>query len=291
MTTRNDLAQRLIRHAARTAPPALAERLDEEWSADLAARTGTFARLRLAIGCWWALGVIARDFAVPQVATSGTSGGVRTLLGGLHYDFPRLSRRTLTFVTIAGLHVLLIYLFTSGLAQHVAQIVPQLTRGMILENSTPQRPLPPPPAIDVKPLTDRIDPQVLPPPSFEFPAQTTSGPEVKAGPEVIDTPAQPPPLLQRLPGGPGRGFPNTDDFYPAASRRLAETGATTVQVCVDSQGRLASDPVITQSSGIVRLDDGALKLARAGSGHYRPTTENGQPVSSCYPYRIRFRLE
>jgi TonB family protein len=291
MTPSNDLAQRLIRRAARTAPPALAERLNEEWSADLAARSGACARLRLAIGCWWALGVIARDFAVPQVATSSTGGGIRTRLGGLHYDLPLLSRRTVTFLTIAGVHVLLIYAFTSGLAQHVVQIVPQLTRGVVLEELTPQRPVPPPPTIDVKPLTDRIEPEVLAPPSFEFPAQTSTGPEIRTGPEVIDTPPQPPPVLHRLLGGPGKGFPNTDDFYPAASRRLTETGATTVQVCVDSQGRLAGDPVITQSSGIVRLDDGALKLARAGSGHYRPTTENGQPVSSCYPYRIRFRLD
>jgi len=292
MTPQNDLAQRLIRRAARNVPPALAERLDEEWSADLAARSGTFSRLRLAIGCWWATGVITRDVAVPQVATSGAGGSVRTPLGGLHYDLPLLSRRTVTFLAIAGVHVLLIYGFTSGIAQHVVQSLPPLTHAVVLDETRPQRPALPAPTLDVKPLTGRIDPRILlPPPSFEFPAAGTSGPEIKAGPEVIDTLPQPPPVLHRLAGGPGRGFPNTDDFYPAASRRLAETGAATVQVCIDTQGRLAGDPVITQSSGIVRLDEGALKLAKAGSGHYRPTTENGQPVSSCYPYRIRFRLD
>ena len=290
MTPQTDLAHRLIRRAARSAPPALAARLEEEWSADLAARTGTFARLRLAIGCWWAMGVITRDLAVPQVAASSAGGGVRTLLGGLQHDIPLLSRRTVIFLTIAGVHVLLIYGFTSGLAQHVVQSLPQVTHALVLEKTTPQRPVPPPPTIDVKPLTGRIHLEGLPPPSFEFPAQTNTGPEVTNGPEVITAP-QPPPALHRQLGGPGKGFPNPDDFYPAASRRLAETGATTVQVCVDTRGRLASDPVVTQSSGIERLDDGALKLARAGSGHYRPSTENGQPVSSCYPYRIRFRLD
>jgi hypothetical protein len=53
---------------------------------------------------------------------------------------------------------------------------------------------------------------------------------------------------------------------------------------------LASDPAIAQSSGSARLDEGALKLAKAGSGHYRSTTENGTPVSYCYPLRIRFEL-
>lgn len=33
------------------------------------------------------------------------------------------------------------------------------------------------------------------------------------------------------------------------------------------------------------------RLAKAGSGHYRPTTENGQPVSSCCAFRIVFRIE
>jgi hypothetical protein len=62
-------------------------------------------------------------------------------------------------------------------------------------------------------------------------------------------------------------------------------------VRVDTEGRLASEPVITTSTGIRRLDQGALNLAKAGSGHYPATTENGRPVSSCYPYRIRFRLD
>ena len=290
MTPQNDLAQRLIRRAARSAPPAVAERLEEEWSADLTARTGTFARLRLAIGCWWATGVIARDLAVPQVVTASPSGGVRTLLGGLRYDFPLLSRRTVTFVTIAGVHVLLIYGFTSGLAQHVAKSLPPLTLDSFIQDTRPRPPVQPVHTVVVKPFAiDRIDPEI-PRPNFEFPPEPTA-PQVKTGPAVTDDTAQTPPVIHRLLGGPGKGFPNTDDFYPAASRRLAETGATTVQVCVDTRGRLASEPVVTQSSGVSRLDEGALKLAKAGSGHYRPTSENGQPVNACYPYRIRFRLD
>jgi Gram-negative bacterial TonB protein C-terminal len=64
-----------------------------------------------------------------------------------------------------------------------------------------------------------------------------------------------------------------------------------VRVCVDDNGRLASDPLIAQTSGSARLDEGALKLARAGSGHYRTTTENGRPVSYCYPLNVRFELK
>jgi len=63
-----------------------------------------------------------------------------------------------------------------------------------------------------------------------------------------------------------------------------------VRVCVDDRGRLAAQPTIARSSGSARLDDGALKLARAGSGHYRSSTEDGRPVPSCYPFRITFAL-
>lgn len=55
------VAARLIRQAARGAPVALAERLEEEWLADLAAQPSAFARLRFALGCCWATHVIARE--------------------------------------------------------------------------------------------------------------------------------------------------------------------------------------------------------------------------------------
>lgn len=42
--------------------------------------------------------------------------------------------------------------------------------------------------------------------------------------------------------------------------------------------------------GYSSIDRAALSLARAGSGHYRPTTDNGLPVKSCFDYLIRFTL-
>jgi TonB family protein len=103
-----------------------------------------------------------------------------------------------------------------------------------------------------------------------------------------DTP--PPPKVDRVPGGPGKGFPDTADYYPDASRRLGEKGVASVRVCVDAAGRLTSDPALAQSSGSGRLDGSALRLAKAGSGHYRPTLEDGRAVSSCFPFRIRFEI-
>ena len=101
----------------------------------------------------------------------------------------------------------------------------------------------------------------------------------------------PPRPISRVLGGPGAGFPDTGDYYPPEARRLGEAGSTIVSVCVDPRGRLTAAPTVVDSSGIRLIDEGAIRLAGAGSGHYRPTTENGQPVSSCYAFRISFRLE
>ena len=63
-----------------------------------------------------------------------------------------------------------------------------------------------------------------------------------------------------------------------------------MHVCVGPNGKLTEDPTVAQTSGSARLDEGAIKLAKAGSGHYQPTTEDGQPVNSCFPFRIKFAL-
>ncbi len=107
----------------------------------------------------------------------------------------------------------------------------------------------------------------------------------------FEPPPPPPPReVNRLVGGPGAGFPNPDAYYPSAAKRLEEQGVTTVRVCVDTRGELTSEPTGALSSGSTRLDAAALKLARAGSGRYRPSTEDGRPVDSCYLFRVRFQI-
>jgi protein TonB len=292
MNTRNDttdLAHRLIRRAARRAPATLSERLEEEWLADLGSRNGSLSRLRLALGCCWATGVITRDFRVPQLAGSGAAATSKHLLPELRYDLPLLSRRTVAFIAIAGIHVLIIYAFISGLAQHVVASIPTLMQLTMEVPSQPQHPVPPPLPATFKFTKISGDPDPVDP-KINFGTQT-SEPTI-TGPTGPEAPAQPAPPrpVHRVLGGPGKDFPNTDDYYPAASRRMAETGAATVQVCVDKHGRLSGDPTVTQTSGSRRIDDGVLNLARAGSGHYRPTVEDGQAVNACFPYRIRFTL-
>jgi TonB family protein len=98
------------------------------------------------------------------------------------------------------------------------------------------------------------------------------------------------PLIARVSGGPARGFPNSDDLYPLAERRAGTDGVTTVNVYVDPLGRLTAAPALATSSGSRDFDTAALDLARRGSGHYRPRTENGRAVSDCYGLRSHSRL-
>jgi TonB family protein len=64
-----------------------------------------------------------------------------------------------------------------------------------------------------------------------------------------------------------------------------------VSVCVDPSGKLSGEPSVATSSGSPRLDEGALKLAKAGSGRYKPATEDGKPVAGCNKFGIRFQLK
>ena len=66
----NDMSARIIRWAAHRTP--LAERLEEEWLADMSERQGWIARLRFALGCCWAGAVISADDGIATAAALRT---------------------------------------------------------------------------------------------------------------------------------------------------------------------------------------------------------------------------
>jgi TonB family protein len=280
----------IIQRAARSAPTELAERLEEEWLADLATRRSGFARLRLALGCCWASRVIAHDFLAAGVAPRATSSHTAVVTLGSQ-GFSPFSRRTMIFVLIVGMHVALIYAFASGFAINVIKHAPTVFTGTAIDFVRRKPPDEPKPPADSS--LARHGP-ILPALSFadvSFEPTIIVQQEKEGEGVVIREGRSDPPPLKRVLGGPGAGFPNTDDYYPPSAIRLREQGATAIQVCVNESGKLQADPTIVQSSGFSLLDEGALKLAKAGSGHYRTTTENGRPVSDCYSFRVRFRFK
>jgi TonB family protein len=65
-----------------------------------------------------------------------------------------------------------------------------------------------------------------------------------------------------------------------------------VRVCSDVAGKLVQDPTIIHSSGDSGLDEAAVKIAKSGSGYYRPaTTLGGNPVSGCAQLEIKFEMK
>ena len=280
-------AQRLIRLAARGAPPSLTERLEEEWLADLATRAGVLSRLRFAFGCCWATRVIAHEHCASGVAVASTPLGGKFLVDFLHDNSGGFSRRSMTLILVVGLHIAVFYGLMTGLSGNFKRLIPSSFVTRVLQEPHPQvLPPPPPPTFSHGKVEVVI-------PEFQFAREPDDGAEVVAR-QVTNPPESPPTppthVVNRVPGGPGSGFPNTDDFYPSAAKRMEEQGAATVRVCVDVNGRLTTDPVTVQTSGSARLDAGALQLAKAGSGHYRASTEDGRPIASCYPFRVRFQL-
>jgi protein TonB len=200
-----------------------------------------------------------------------------------------LSRRTSFFLLIACLHAVVIYGFATGLTHKVIAALPEPMKISFVRQPNPRDT---PPAIPESSLPTRKIELPASEPSIKFPGDAIRTIDDTLPPSQLPM-SRPfvPKAVTRVLGGPGAGFPDTGDYYPSSSRRIGEMGVATVRVCVDSKGHLTSNPALVQSSGSVRLDQGALELAKAGSGHYRSTTEDGNPVTDCYPFRIRFELK
>ena len=197
------------------------------------------------------------------------------------------SRRMAVFGVIVGFHLLLVYGLVSGLARKVVEVVaPPLVTDIIEEIKPEDKPPPPPP-----PQMERPPVQVPPPDVvIDIPMETTTTAISNVTDKAVAPPAPPAPVVvASSPAKIGR-MPSSEDYYPAASKRAEEQGSTTVKVCVDSKGKIIGNPSVVTSSGFERLDEGAVKLARAG--RYQPGTSGGQPqAESCVSFRVKFEIK
>jgi TonB family protein len=285
----------LIHQAAHRAPESLSSRLEEEWLADLESRTAAVSRLRFAVGCCWASLVIVNEYSRNPVAAASPVAAARGFVTLADRNFGYFSLRSATLFMIAGLHAALFFGLVTTLSHtRGASVPPNLENRDVAPLPHEKVPLTPP-GTEIKDWTIyRPKPVIDALPKIDI--ENDGVGDVTDTPPVVNIdqglpPREPSPIVQQLTGGPAAGFPETADFYPPPSIRLGEEGTSIVQVCVDRKGRLTSAPSTVKGSGSERLDQAALKLARAGSGHYRATTEDGQPVNSCYPFGIRFRLK
>jgi hypothetical protein len=199
------LTRWLIQHAARNAPPSLAERLEEEWLADLGERRGAMARLRFGVGCCWATRVIAYEYSSPKVLATISATGNKVMHAYAQQDYSLFSRRTLAFVLIVGVHGVLILVLANGLAHGFINVIPpRMQFGIVPEAPKDQTPPPLPPPPKFSPPVIDIPPTDV---DVRFPTDDTQTiqavtPRVE---EHLPPPSAPPHTVNRVPGGPEHG--------------------------------------------------------------------------------------
>jgi periplasmic protein TonB len=204
------------------------------------------------------------------------------------HDTDFFTRRTAVLAAIIGLHVFIAWALATGLARKAIEVLaPPIQTDIVQEEKNKTEPPPPPPPELRKQVVE------VPPPDINI-AMPEVGPQTNAITARVEQPKAPAPAAKAAVAataiGLGKGFPNVDDYYPDASRRLGEEGLTVVDICVGPDGKLTEPPKVGKSSGHERLDQAAVKVASVGSGRFKPATEEGKPVSKCTQLPIRFKL-
>ena len=170
-----------------------------------------------------------------------------------------------------------VWSLATGLAQTLAEKVPELLQAQVLpQDKLPDKtPPPPPPDLKIPP------PPFVPPPDFVIQSEN-------AVTDTITTQSKIPtkPLISS-PASIGR--PHTCmQNYPAISQRLGEEGITLLAFTVTAEGNVANITV-AKSSGSDRLDSAAV--ACAASWRYKPAIEANQPVSVPWKTNVVWKLK
>ena len=205
------------------------------------------------------------------------------------YEEPSLfsGKRGLVFLLVIIFHIGLGYALVNGLGAKIVQvIIPPVEIAQIEKPKVDDKPPPPPPKIEeIKPFVpppEVVDIQADLAPTNAIPSPTTvkqaPPPVAAAPPKVAGTSAK---LDPRHP------FPNTEDYYPDASKRSGEEGTCRVTITIGVDGRI-SNASIQQTSGFPRLDEACLKIVKAG--RMLPATQEGKPVESTAVLPIKWKL-
>jgi protein TonB len=206
------------------------------------------------------------------------------------YEQPSLfsGTRGIAIIAVIILHIFVAWAFYTGLAGKLMQkVIPPVEIAQIDKPKEVDKPPPPPPKLEeIKPF--------VPPPEFvdiQAPQQQTNAISQTTQVQRPAAPAAPPPVqhnIVRASVDPRHPFPNSEDYYPDASRRAGEEGRCTVQFTVAVDGRI-TDPEVTQTSGHPRLDEACLKLIKAAP-KLKPASEDGKPIESKLSVPIVWKL-
>ncbi len=207
--------------------------------------------------------------------------------------------RTVAFVIVALIHVVVGYALVTGLAyEGVKQIMKKVTTVDIKKDEPKKEPPPPPPkqkaaAPPIVAPPVKINVNVAPPPITTVTTAPPIAPVVPiiAPPAPVPAPAPPPPRVQpKSPtprGNPG-SWANAND-YPSGPLRREEEGVTRFRVSVGADGRVSSCEV-TGSSGSSDLDSTTCSLITRRGRFNAATDGNGSPVAGNWSSSVRWQI-
>ncbi|MEP7312093.1 MAG: energy transducer TonB [Pseudomonadota bacterium] len=211
-------------------------------------------------------------------------------MGVYVHDNQWATRRSIVFVGIILFHILLYWGVKSGfVGKALEAVAPPIETEIIEETVDDNAPPPPPPPEMERPPVEIPPPVVdinIPVEAATNTALTNTTTERRPPPPAPVVAVAIPRVKAKL--NPRASQPDSEEYYPPSSKRLGEQGNTVVKSCIGENGRLAEATVET-SSGVARLDEAAVKFARAL--RYVAATENGKPVADCFSFRVRFQLK
>lgn len=197
-----------------------------------------------------------------------------------------MTRRGIVLIAIGALHVFLLWALATGLARRAIEVLaPPIQTQIVEEVKKEEAPPPPPPPQFERPPVEVPPPDV----TINMPVEENTT-AIRVTPNVVKAAPAPVAGPPATPIRFSKNFPSSDEYYPDASRRLEEQGTTTVHVCVGPDNKLTEEPTVVKSSG-ARLDGGAIRLAKAGSGKYVAATQEGKPITSCVNFNVKFQLK
>ena len=196
------------------------------------------------------------------------------------------TRRGVVVVGILALHVFIAWAIATGLARRAIEVIAPPIQTVIETEEHKEAPPPPPP-----PPTFERPPVEIPPTDtvVEIPqvAQTTAISNTTSQHQPAAAPA-PKPSNKKAASIDLKHSPQTEDYYPPASRRNNEEGVTQVHVCVGANAKLTGDPTMEKGSGFPNLDAAAIKYAK--DLRFFAGSEDGKPTDSCLSFNVRFKL-
>ena len=200
------------------------------------------------------------------------------------HDTAFFSQRAVFFIAIVLVHIGLIYLFQSGLATRVINAVaPPLETTIVQDVQKRDVPPPPPPPKMERPPVEVPPPDVV----INLPVETQSTAITNTTTKHVAPPPPAPRAVVRTRATVLKA-PNPQDYYPATSIRMSETGSVLIKVCWGTDGKVTQTPTVEKSSGSSRLDEAAARLGT--NVRMKPATVDGKPIEGCSTMPVKFVL-